>query len=268
MKKFWESILAFFRSLSTAPTPTVDPLPVPQPVVPDPKAASGPYHAPLRPVVLNRNNGWIPWAVDFFPRMVTKGGYSGGWPRYIVVHYSAGRPGAVEQVMRDGLANAYTYLGIGNGKVFQGHPMHLWGYHCGESKWKGEESLNNKAVGIEVCTPGLLTAHQGKYYAWYDKQFTNPIPESERRYVTEKEYGCPSGWYSKYTPQDEADLIDAIRWIVENDPTKRLTYDDVVGHHEISGRPAPDKPFRKPDPGGCLSMSMPEFRKYLKAIAP
>lgn len=268
MKSFWAKVSSFFRAVAQATTPPPTVPPIASVTIPTVQPQSA-YHHALRPVTGNKGKPWISWATDFFPRLVTRGTYRNGWPSLIVVHYTAGATNSMSHwdLMKGAIKDGFTYLGIGvTGELLQGHPIDRWGYHAGESKWGKLTSLNDDAIGIEICSPGLLTPRGDKFYRWYDKSFTNPVPLEKRRYVSEAMYGCPTGWYYKFTPEQEATLIDTIRYIVENDPTGKITYDCVVGHHEISGRPAPGKPFRKSDPGGCLSMSMPEFRAYLKAI--
>jgi N-acetyl-anhydromuramyl-L-alanine amidase AmpD len=213
-----------------------------------------------------RGSDVIPFAKPAGVRMTTRGTYAKGWPKGAVVHYTAGsdRDGAALATIKGGVSDGYTYLCIdADGTLIQAHPVSQWGYHAGESLWKGYiGGLNDEAIGIEICNPGILTQKNGRFYAWYDKSFTNPIPEDQRRYVTQSEYGCPTGWYKKYTMAQELTLIKTLQWLKDNDPSNVFKYENVVGHHECSGLKGLGF-WRKSDPGGCLSMSMDTLRSEL-----
>lgn len=213
---------------------------------------------------------WIPWAVDAYPRMKTAGLFAGGWPRFLVLHYTAGSDnvGAAIATHKQGVTNGFAYLSNDwDGTLYQGHPINRWGGHCGgagKSGWPGERGgMNDKSLGLETCSPGKLEAKNGQYYAWYDTRFTKPIPLDNRRYVTEAEYGCPTGWYKKFSNSQESTIIRLCKYVKENDPTGRFTYDNVLAHHEVSGKKGIGY-FRKSDQGGCMSMSMDQLRKRLK----
>ena len=235
------------------------------PVVPP--ASQKPVAPP--PTANFRGSDTIPFPTQAGERMKTRGAYSKGWPKGAVVHYTAGsdKVGSAMSTIKGGVKDGYTYLCIdADGNLIQAHPVSQWGYHAGQSAWKGYVGgLNDEAIGIEICSPGLLTHKNGKYYAWYDKKFVNPIPENQRRYVTEKEHGCPTGWYKKFSAQQEATLFKVLQWLKANDPSNVFKYENVVGHHECAGLKGLGF-WRKSDPGGCLSLSLDELRgKLIKA---
>lgn len=214
----------------------------------------------------------IPFAIQSPVKMVTRGKYANGWPKGAVVHYTAGGDGngAALATIKGGIGNGYTYLCIDkNGDLIQAHPVSGWGYHAGESGWPGlNGGLNDETIGIEICNPGILKkGADGLLRTWTG----TVVKQEDARYVTLELHGCPTGWYKKYSPEQEATLIKLLRWLKENDPTgKTFKYENVVGHHECSGpRGMPKRPdgkpalFRKQDPGGCLSMSMDALRAKL-----
>lgn len=240
-------------------------------LVPESKDASHGIELHMQKASPDLGKPWIPWAVDAFPRMKTNGLFAGGWPQIIVLHYTAGSDskGSALATHKSGVSNGFAYLSNDvDGTLYQGHPINRWGSHCGgagKSGWPGfSGGLNHQSVGLETCSPGLLTAKNGQYYAWYDKSFSKPIPLEQRRYVTEKDYGCPTGWYKKFSPEQETTIIRFCKYVKENDPTGRFSYDHVLAHHEVSGKKGIGY-FRKSDMGGCFSMSMDELRRKLKA---
>ena len=69
------------------------------------------------------------------------------------------------------------------------------------------------------------------------------------------------GWYQKFTKAQEDSIIKVFLWYKWADPTNRFDFDKILGHDEacdIGGRSG-----AKNDPGGALSITMPEFRKLL-----
>ena len=130
-------------------------------------------------------------------------------------------------------------------------------------------------IGIEMNCAGNLTKINGKYYPYWaldksKKRVIYPdeeIPADQVRYVTEEAYGCPTGYYHKYSPEQEKTLIEFLVWLVLNDPYGVFKVERILGHHEVSGKRGIGK-WRKPDPGGSLSMTMDQLRAtVLKEVA-
>jgi N-acetyl-anhydromuramyl-L-alanine amidase AmpD len=224
-------------------------------------------------VIMNKNI--IPFAVQSPKRMKTHGKYEKGYPLGAVVHFTAGRyDGGVKKALdtiEGGIKNGFTFLCIGNdGSLVQAHPVDEWGYHAGESAWKNPKFLkrlvgtvSDDLIGIEInCAGKLEKTKDGRYMTW----FKTYIDEKDVRYVTEAEYGCPTGYYHKYTPEQEATLIKTLVWLKENDPTGQFSFDLVLGHDEVAGKLGIGY-FRKNDPGGSISMPMSKLREHLKSIA-
>lgn len=192
--------------------------------------------------------------------------YKNGWPVGAVVHFTAGRyEGGINKALdsiKDGAKNGLAFLCIGNdGGIAQGHSIDEWGSHAGRSGWPGlGEAVSSKLIGIEMNNAGKLTKKaDGKFYSWFGTE----IPEENVRFVTEKTYGCPEGYYHKYTKEQEDSLIELIMWLKFQRPDV-FNLDFVLGHHEVAGRIGIGY-FRKNDPGGSLSCSMPEFRSRLES---
>lgn len=215
-----------------------------------------------------------PLGLEYYPKAVRygkmreRGPYKGGYPKGAVVHFTAGRyEGGVVKAkdsIDGGIENGYTFLCIGNdGSVVQAHRISQWGYHAGNSAWKGlTDTVSDELIGIEINCAGLLTKlKDGRFQTW----FKTYIPADQVRYVTEKEYGCPTGYYHKFTPAQEAALIDLLVWLKKNDKTGNFNVKYILGHHEVSGLKGIGR-WRKNDPGGSLSMSMDQLRQKIASL--
>lgn len=222
---------------------------------------------------VDKGSNKIPFAVQSPKRMKTKGKYEGGYPKGAVVHFTSGRyEGGVDKALdtiEGGIKNGFTFLCIGNdGAIVQAHPINEWGYHAGESAWKNPKfvkrlvgTVSDDLIGIEINNAGKLEkTKDGRYKTW----FGTYIDAKDVRYVAEAEYGCPSGYYHKFTPEQEATLIETLLWLKSNDKTGLFNFDLVVAHHEVSGKLGIGF-FRKNDCGGSLSMNMNDLRSLLKA---
>lgn len=111
-----------------------------------------------------------------------------------------------------------------------------YAYHAGPSTWEGKSGMSQYCIGMEICCWGS------------DKR------GSGRRVVKDKD-NVKAGSYQKYTKAQEESLLNFILWQVDTNP--EFDVDWIVGHDEIA-------PSRKMDPGGSLSMTMPEFREMIR----
>lgn len=199
---------------------------------------------------------YYPAAVITQEKMPTQGTYKDGYPVGAIVHFTAGRSlkGDSDAIntIRSGAASGYCYFCISSdGTVFQSFPLNRWGYHCGKSTWPGlGSSLSNKLVGIEICNAGKLDS-SGK--SWFGETY----PDGKTRTVSNND-NQQAGKYHAYTPAQETSLINLLVWLKNNNP-EIFTINNVLGHDEVS-------PDRKNDPGGSLSMTMPQLRAHLKAL--
>jgi N-acetyl-anhydromuramyl-L-alanine amidase AmpD len=204
---------------------------------------------------------WCPFAIKLNGGGVVKGNYPQKYPVGAVVHFTAGwnKPLAAVSMLRDcakrglGVTFGIDY----NGDIYQTMPLDSWGYHAGDSKWKGlNGTVSDDLVGIEICSGGMLDLKDGKYYTWFGKE----VPKEQVRVVTVTTYPQESlGAYEIFSPAQEASLIKLLKWLKENNKeTFNTSY--ILGHDEVCHPKG-----RKNDPGGALSMSMPGLRKMIKS---
>jgi N-acetyl-anhydromuramyl-L-alanine amidase AmpD len=202
-------------------------------------------------------------------RAETHGQYQFKHPQGAVIHYTAGatNPTSHIDVARSELTKKhghdfYTYWTIGiKGEILQTAPVDQWGHHCGRSKWTDRftgftyQGCNRQMIGIEIVNPGHLTKDDlGTYRSWFGKAYT----KDQVRFVDDVNENQLPGIYVPYTEEQEASLIKLMLWFKRNAP-EIFSFGGVCGHDEIA-YPA----GRKQDPGGALSMTMPEFRLLLK----
>lgn len=214
-----------------------------------------------RPAV---NCNIIPGAIQC-PEIKTKWTYKGGWCEGAILHFTAGRNDPMGTVNYLGSAG-YPCLVMGrDGKVYQAFRASRGGPHCGTHHH--DFSMGLEVISAGRCLPVMINGVQ-KYAPWYaltpENKVRKPIdclPESEVRYVDTRG-SCQEGWYQKYTPAQEESIIKLFMWYKWVDPTKRFSFDKVLGHNEacdLGGRRG-----QKCDPSGALSMSMDELRDLLK----
>ncbi|MFO0452651.1 MAG: N-acetylmuramoyl-L-alanine amidase [Pseudomonadota bacterium] len=207
----------------------------------------------------------IPFAHYVNGGMGFKGTYKHGYPQGAIVHYTAGRfAGGLRKAldtMAGGKENGFTFLVISeDGEVVQGFPLDKWGWHAGQSShpsFKG--SASDKLIGIEICNGGLLERRGDKFFTWYGLE----IPKDQVRHIATRTANQSVGFYHKYTDAQENALIHLLLWLKRNNPAV-FNFDLVLGHDETTVLDS--NRSRKQDPGGSLSMSMPEFRNHLKVL--
>lgn len=181
-----------------------------------------------------------------------------GQPRGVVIHYTAGRFHQGGTSARQSL-QAMSEKGLGclvmdtDGKIYRAENQQLnqVAFHAGKSQWEDKTKISYYCVGIEVCCAGLLDQN-GE--AW----FGEVIPKGQRREIKTRDGNIAPGTYHMFSTLQEAALINFCLWQVATNPD--FDIDWIVGHDEI----APD---RKTDPGGSLSMSMPDFRNLIRNLA-
>lgn len=213
----------------------------------------------------------IPFATQSPDKMITRGTYPGGYPKGLVFHHTAGNfvHGLQDAIntIKGGIHDGYTYLCISrDGHLVQAHPVSRWGYHAGQSAWTKfagafTGGANQNLIGVENCNAGILTKKGDSFFSYWGAL----IPKEDVRYVTQAEYGCPTGYYHKLTPAGEHINIRLALWLKNNDPLKKFNFDDVLAHHEVSGVKGIGF-FRKNDIGGGLSLPMDKYRAKLKDL--
>jgi N-acetyl-anhydromuramyl-L-alanine amidase AmpD len=197
---------------------------------------------------------YCPLATQYMPPMTTRGDFRKGHPEGLVVHFTAGWDRDEEDARSTiayGVSQGYAYWVISpGGRIYQTHPLNRWGYHAGKSTWPSLGSgVSQFLLGVEICCGGMLTP-KGK--SWFGKQYN----DLEIREIKTTDHNRQAGKYAMFSQAQEASLELLCLWLHYNRPDV-FKLDLILGHDETS-------PGRKNDPGGSLSMNMPEFRSYLK----
>jgi N-acetyl-anhydromuramyl-L-alanine amidase AmpD len=184
------------------------------------------------------------------------GKYVGGKARGVVVHYTAGRRGDIKEATATLKSMAESGLGClvmdANGVIYKARNQNLltdYSYHAGKSAWKGFTGISRYCIGMEICGAGLLDKNNK---SWYGETFDESLVRTSKA-----KDNIRAGKYLAFTPAQEKSLINFIRWQLNTNPS--FDPDWIVGHDEIA-IPA----GRKVDPGGSLSMTMPELRAMFK----
>lgn len=218
---------------------------------------------------------WCPWAEIGLTKMKVRGKYKKGFPQGAIVHYTAGRDYSESDAVNTlkwSTEQGYCFFVIGpTGIVYQSFPLSHWGYHAGKSNYKGlGDGVSQFLVGIEVVNAGSVKPIDDKYAAWFHMTDgynpKNGIKKSSQLFYNDEVRSVEvdhltyvqKGVYRKFTPHQEQSLTQLILWMKRIRPDV-FNLDFVLGHSEVS-------PFRKIDPGGSISMSMSDYRNYLKGF--
>jgi hypothetical protein len=215
-------------------TPPVEP---PKPPVEPPKPPT-----PGTPTL------WIPGADTSIKATNMQGNYRKGFPEGAIVHFTAGRddPRATAQYLSD----KFPCLVMGRkGEIVQMFPLSKWGYHSGTPE-------HEYCVGIEICASGRVEKVSNGFKTWYDLI----LPADRVRWVDDNA-NIQAGYYDKYSEEQEAALIKLLLWMKAQAPTI-FDFDKVYGHDTVCDMHG--QHGRKNDPGGALSMTIPELQKLLK----
>jgi N-acetyl-anhydromuramyl-L-alanine amidase AmpD len=207
---------------------------------------------------------WYPEATTIL-KMPTRGTYPRNYPVGAVVHFTAGRSekgdADAENTIRYGASHKHCYFCISaTGRIYQTAPLNRWGSHAGRSSYPGlGEWLSSKLVGIEVCGAGIVRQTEQGFEPSWNKTSSqkNYYTADQVRRVGKTANITEAGYYLQFTPAQEESLITLLRWLQANHPTV-FQFQYVLGHDEIA-------PARKQDPGGSLSLLMPDLRARLLA---
>ena len=189
--------------------------------------------------------------VTFVASPNTSGGLNGGRPKFLVIHYTAGRnaSGAVKFFERSSSRVSAHLVIDHDGDITQMLPFDQVGWHAGRSRWRDIRGLNRHSVGIELANWGKLKkVADGSWRSW-----TGEAVPNDRVILAEHKNtpGSTHGWETFDDPQMEA-CLSAAKAIVKK-------YDmgpwDVVGHDDIS-------PLRKVDPGPAFEMDSFKARLF------
>lgn len=221
------------------------------------KKAFANYGEPERPADSRIRQAYtIPKIVYVDVDVKTHGKYRtpNGKAKGLLVHFTAGRSlkGAQDAI------NTLIYLaskGLGcmvmdiDGIIYmsKNQKMDDVAYHAGKSSYNGLTGMSRYLHGMEICCAGKInpdgSTDWGEVY-----------PKENTRVVSDKD-NVKAGVYHEFTSKQEYWLLNFILWQLDVNPEYKIEF--ILGHDEVA-------PNRKKDPGGSLSMTMPEFREYIR----
>lgn len=182
------------------------------------------------------------------PADLGQGPWALGHPCGIVVHYTADRN--LQRVIEDGRQSKIGYHLIidRSGDVHQTAYLDQRVNHAGNAVWLGN-SPNRSFLAIALISWGQVNRAAGAvYHSWTGA----PVDVKDVRFVAGNTSRVLDFW-DMFTKEQEDKLREVCRYFMA---TTNITAQNICGHDECA------LPLgRKIDPGGCLSMSMPEFRR-------
>jgi len=161
-------------------------------------------------------------------------------PRYLVIHYTAGRSaGESIRHLATKKAGASAHIVIGrDGAITQMVPFDRVAWHAGESRWEGVVGLNSHSIGIELDNAGWMKrGANGKWISCFGAAY----PDAEVSEAVHRNEKKARGWH-EYTPRQIEAAQELSRVLVRSYGIR-----DVIGHDDIS-------PGRKQDPGPLFPM--------------
>ena len=160
-------------------------------------------------------------------------------PRYLVMHYTAGKSAAsaVNWLTNpESKASAHLILAR-DGMITQLAPFNVKTWHAGLSHWDGLSGINGYSIGIEMDNAGPLKKVGDKYQAWFGTMYPeDQVVNAKHRLNSEPR------WWHTYTEVQIQKALELARLLVRHYDLK-----DVIGHEDI----APD---RKRDPGPAFPL--------------
>jgi hypothetical protein len=180
----------------------------------------------------------------------------------IVYHYDAGRPSNDPTgLLNMGVKNGYSYWAMMvDGTVYKTHELNQFGAHVGMSRHRNH-------LGVEISGCGRLRERNGEYHPWYhwkDGVFiegSQPWPKDQIRYFGGSATQV-KGYYAKFSQAQEDAMVSLVQYVKSQCPKFKI--ENVVDHSECMAEMG--WYGEKQDVGGSLSMSMPDFREYLKKV--
>jgi N-acetyl-anhydromuramyl-L-alanine amidase AmpD len=188
-------------------------------------------------------------AVQIIAPTKMSAGLMGGPPVGVTVHDLASRnaEASIKYLHNSGLG--YHAIIDRNGDFIQTSYFSHKVNHAGRSTWKGH-SPNRTHISVALASWGELKEDaSGGFMSWANKA----VEASGVKLRSGNLSSVPRHWDAA-TDEQEATLIAFLKWSMANgiDPK------NICGHDEAA------IPFgRKNDPGGVLSMTMPQLRKFL-----
>jgi N-acetylmuramoyl-L-alanine amidase len=168
-------------------------------------------------------------------------------PRYVVMHYTAGR-NAEESIawLCSPAAKASAHAVVArDGRVAQLAPFNIKTWHAGVSEWNGVVGLNDYSIGIELDNGGRLFKVGSSYRDWRQCEWpADQVVEARHKMESHNSYWC------SYTEEQVGSALDLVAAILEAYGGLK----GIVGHDDIA-------PLRKWDPGPAFPME--SFRARL-----
>ncbi|SLN33089.1 N-acetylmuramoyl-L-alanine amidase AmiD precursor [Roseovarius litorisediminis] len=180
-------------------------------------------------------------AVPFLETPNKSGKLSGGKPKYVIIHYTAGGSGnSAINVFRNPAHKASAHFVLGHdGAITQMARLDEKCWHAGRSKWDGLVGLNSHSVGIEIANWGWLKGGNGNW-----KSHVGTRVEDARVIVARhRNGGALLGW-EIFDEVQFMTCVDMVRAIADK---YGLGPQHILGHDDIS-------PGRKQDPGPAWHM--------------
>lgn len=168
-------------------------------------------------------------------------GLSGGTPKYIVIHYTAGGSAqSAVNVFNNPAHQASAHFVLGHdGAITQMGKCDEKLWHAGKSSWDGITGLNGHSVGIEIVNWGWLKGGAGNWRSWTGTHVDDTrVIEAAHRFD-----GVKRGW-EMFDEQQIMICVDMVRAIASE---YGLGPQHILGHDDIS-------PGRKQDPGPAWDM--------------
>lgn len=201
---------------------------------------------------------WIPWAKDCKSGS-KRGTYANGYPKGIVLHWTAGHRNGIEAgntLMRN--TGMLYLLGDKDGNIGQSDSLNYYGYHAGRSYHSNCTGyVSDDFCGLELQAAGTLTKRDGKFYSW----FKTEIPEDEVMF-SETRDNIDRGYYHKFTEEQVLATRKLCCWLYLNNP-RVFKIENITSHDEVS-------PGRKTDIGASMvingkALTISEFRKLIES---
>lgn len=201
---------------------------------------------------------WIPWAKDC-GKGKRRGTYAQGYPKGIVLHWTAGHRNGIEagnKLMRD--SGMLYLLGDKDGNIAQSDPLSYYGYHAGKSSHPNCSGyVSDDFCGLELQAAGTLTKKGDKFYSW----FKTEIPADEVMF-SETRGNIDRGYYHMFTEEQMAATRKLCCWLHLNNP-RVFKLENITSHDEVS-------PGRKTDMGASMvvdgkALTISEFRALVES---